>query len=98
MEGIIRITDPADLQKIKDKGSLVIYLRKSSEGESQQHNSLKTQKGICLDYVQKNNLKCKYIVEESKSAYRQGERALYSGIIGMLKNSRISGNCCKECG
>ncbi|MBP6993843.1 recombinase family protein [Candidatus Woesebacteria bacterium] len=67
------------------------YLRKSSEGERQQAQSLETQKRIVLEYASRNSLDVVDIIIESKSAADDGNRPEFTQMLKRFKKHETNG-------
>ena len=67
------------------------YLRKSSEGEARQAQSIDTQKRIISEYALKNNLTIASYVIETKSAKNDGNRPQFSQMIQRITDQEADG-------
>lgn len=70
--------------------SYAIYLRKSSDENHKQEQSLVTQKRICEEWAVSNNLNIYNIFEEKASAMDDGNRPVFDEVISLVKNGVIN--------
>ncbi len=64
----------------------IAYLRKSSEGEDRQAQSLDTQERLVRDFAEKNKLEIVKVIRESKSAKTDGNRPLFVEMLDFISN------------
>lgn len=67
------------------------YVRKSSEGDDRQAQSIETQTRILLEYAGKYHLNLIDIVHEARSAKVDGNRPMFDSVINRLKRGEANG-------
>ena len=70
---------------------VAIYIRKSSESEDRQVQSLEDQKKVLLAFAKRNGIHVAEILEESKSAKQPGNRPVFLQLIHKIESGEITG-------
>lgn len=66
------------------------YVRKSSEGDDRQAQSIETQTRILLEYARKYNLTLIDIIHEARSAKVDGNRPMFDSVISRLQSGEAN--------
>ncbi len=70
---------------------VAIYIRKSSESEDRQVQSLEDQKKVLLEYAKRNRITISEVFEESRSAKQPGYRPVFNELMRKVEMDEITG-------